>query len=119
MRPSTSSSSPESPLLQLFRPQHFASTSRLSLTSGPTYVHLKSTPLQSSAPLVDELIRNGRKVGENIVLITGDADVNQNRQAGVLVIDAFASGCQDEFDQELSGASEWSQAVLAAVQQSK
>lgn len=115
MRPSASSSSPESPLLHLFRPQHFASTSRLSLNSGPTYVHLKSTPLQSSAPLIDELVRNGRQVGENVVLVTGDADVKAKQADGVIVVDAFASGCQADFDEEPSQGSEWSGTVLTAV----
>lgn len=82
-------------------------------------MHLKSTPLQSNGPLIDELIRNGRQAEENVVLVTGDADDNARRRRGVVVVDAFASGCQSEFDEESNGGSEWSQDILNAVRDGK
>lgn len=114
----SSSSLPPSPLLNLFAPNAAASTSRLALTSssatGPTYVHLKSTPLQSSRPVVRELVASTCERGENVVVITGDAAAVK-RADGVTVIPAYDHSCRREFDDDAAGPT-WTRDALAAIQ---
>ncbi|CAO1636651.1 unnamed protein product [Sympodiomycopsis kandeliae] len=95
-----------------YNPASSSPASSSSSSSGPTFVHIRSTPIQSHKPLVEELAKLASEKGENVIVVTAEHRGRRNAWPdGVAVVSAYQDACRAEFDDDIQ-ESRWSETAV-------